>query len=305
MDKKQGEGIKSDPGPPMINHNEKLINQDIAHDLLEIASLLEEQRANTFRISAYRNAANVIIKLPQPVSEIVKHQGFKGLVDLPGIGEGIARSIYEYVALGRMSRLESLKGGHDPIALFETIPGVGPKLAHRIIEQLHIDSLESLEVAAHNKRLEKVPGFSPRKVAMVQAWLAQVLGRQRPRLQPQEPFAEPSVELILQVDRQYRKKVRDADLPMIAPKRFNPDAKAWLPVMHMTKQGWHFTALFSNTARAHQLNRTHDWVVIYFYDDKDHESQHTVVTETHGALTGQRVVRGRESECREYYAKVK
>ena len=272
---------------------------------MEIATLLKEQRANPYRVSAYRNAASVISNLPQPVSQIVARKDFQGLVALPGIGEGIARSIYEYVALGHMSRLESLKGGHDPVALFETIPGIGPKLAHRIIEHLHIDSLEALEVAAHNQRLEKVPGFSPKKVAMVQAWLAQVLGRQRPRLQPQEPFTEPSVQLILQVDQQYRQKASAAEIPMIAPKRFNPEGKAWLPVMHVTKQGWHFTALFSNTARAHQLNRTQDWVVIYFYDDQHHESQHTVVTETHGALTGQRVVRGRETECREYYASVK
>jgi endonuclease III len=282
-----------------------VINQDIANKLLEIAALLKEQRANPFRVTAYQNAANVIMHLPQPVSEIVARKDFQGLVALPGIGEGIARSIYEYVALGRMSRLESLKGGHDPVALFETIPGIGPKLAHNIIEHLHIDSLEALEVAAHSQRLEKVPGFSPKKVAMVQAWIAQVFGRQHPRPQPHELFTEPSVQLILQVDNQYRKKASDAELPMIAPKRFNPEGKAWLPVMHVSKQGWHFTALFSNTARAHQLNRTQDWVVIYFYDDKHHESQHTVVTETHGALTGQRVVRGREAECREYYASLK
>ena len=282
-----------------------MINQDIANKLLEIATLLEEQGANPYRVSAYRNAASVIIHLPQQVSEIVARNDFQGLVALPGIGEGIARSIYEYVALGHMSRLESLKGGHDPVALFESIPGIGPKLAHRIIEHLHIDSLEALEVAAHNQRLEKIPGFSARKVAMVQAWIAQVLGRQRPRPQPHEPFTEPSVQLILQVDQQYRQKAKAAELPMIAPKRFNPEGKAWLPVMHVSKQGWHFTALFSNTARAHQLNRTDDWVVIYFDDDQDHESQHTVVTETHGALTGQRVVRGRETECREYYDSVK
>jgi len=282
-----------------------VINQDIADKLLEIATLLEEQGANPYRVSAYRNAASVIIHLPQQVSEIVAHEGFQGLVALPGIGEGIARSIYEYVALGHMTRLESLKGGHDPVALFESIPGIGSKLAHRIIEYLHIDSLEALEVAAHNQRLEKIPGFTSKKVAMVQAWLAQVLGRQRPRALPHEPFTEPSVQLILQVDQQYRQKASAAQLPMIAPKRFNPEGKAWLPVMHVSKQGWHFTALFSNTARAHQLNRTQDWVVIYFYDDQQHESQHTVVTETHGALTGQRVVRGRETECREYYASVK
>ncbi len=282
-----------------------MINQDIADKLLEIAALLKAQGANPYRVSAYQNAASVISNLPQPVSEIVARNDFKGLVALPGIGEGIARSIYEYVALGRMSRLESLTGGHDPVALFESIPGIGPKLAHRIIENLHIDSLEALEVAAHNQRLEKVPGFSASKVAMVQAWLAQVLGRKRASTQSNEPFTEPSVQLILQVDRQYRKKASAAELPMIAPKRFNPEEKAWLPVMHVSKQGWHFTALFSNTARAHQLKRTQDWVVIYFYDDQHHESQHTVVTETHGPLTGQRVVRGRESECREYYASVK
>ncbi len=286
-----------------MSYDTKVINQDIADKLLEIATLLKEQRANPYRVSAYRNAASVIRGLPQPVSNIVAHEDFQGLVALPGIGEGIARSIYEYVALGRMSRLDSLKGGHDPVALFEAIPGIGPKLAHRIIENLHIDSLEALEVAAHKQRLEKIPGFSPKKVAMVQAWLAQVLGRQRPRLQADEAFTEPSVKLMLQVDELYRRKARTAELPMIAPKRFNPEAKAWLPVMHVSKQGWHFTALFSNSARAHQLSRTQDWVVIYFYDDQHHESQHTVVTETRGALTGRRVVRGRETECREYYDK--
>ena len=238
------------------------------------------------------------------VSDIVARKDFQGLVALPGIGEGIARSIYEYVALGRMSRLESLKGGHDPVALFESIPGIGPKLAHNIIEHLHIDSLEALEAAAYSKRLEKVPGFSPKKVAMVQAWIAQVFGRQHPRPQLQGLFTEPSVQLMLQVDQRYRKKASDAELPKIAPKRFNPENKAWLPVMHVSKQGWHFTALFSNTARAHQLHRTDDWVVITFSDDQHHESQHTVVTETHGDLTGKRVVRGREQECREYYAAV-
>jgi len=279
----------------------KVINQQIADKLLEIAMLLEEQGANPFRVNAYRNAANVVAKLPQPVTEIVEHKGFNGLVTLPGIGEGIARSIYEYVAMGRMSRLESLQGGHDPVALFEAIPGIGPTLAHRIIEQLHIDTLEALEVAAHNKRLEKISGFSPKKVAMVQAWLAQILGRQRPGPHPNEPFTEPSVQLILQVDKQYRRKAKAGDLPTIAPKRFNPNNDAWLPIMHVTKNGWHFTALFSNTARAHQLHRTQDWVVIYFYDDEHHESQHTVVTETRGSLIGKRVVRGRESECRDYY----
>jgi putative hydrolase len=71
--------------------------------------------------------------------------------------------------------------------------------------------------------------------------------------------------------------------------------------MHENVGGWHFTALFSNTARAHELKRTRDWVVIYFYNDHHEEGQHTVVTETSGPLAGKRVVRGRETECRAYY----
>ena len=169
------------------------------------------------------------------------------------------------------------------------------------VEILHIDSLEALEVAAHNKRLEKVPGFSSNKVAMVNAWLAQVLGKRQPAIAKHQAIIEPEISLILQIDELYRKKANNAELPTIAPKRFNPTGEAWLPIMHITKKGWHFTALYSNTARAHQLNRTRDWVVIYFYDDQHHENQHTVVTETHGVLEGKRVVRGREAECVDFY----
>jgi putative hydrolase len=114
---------------------------------------------------------------------------------------------------------------------------------------------------------------------------------------------EPPVAMLLDVDREYRERAAAGDLPTIAPRRFNPSGEAWLPVLHAERGAWHFTALFSNTAQAHQLGRTRDWVVIYFYDDEHAEGQHTVVTETHGALTGRRVVRGRETECRAHYTK--
>ncbi|WP_455208885.1 helix-hairpin-helix domain-containing protein [Kaarinaea lacus] len=276
-------------------------NFEIAVKLNEIADLLQEQSANPFRVNAYRRAAATIESMQQPVTEVVEQQGFAGLIELPGIGEGIARSIYEYVATGHMSRLDSLRAGHDPVFLFEQIPGIGPKLAHQIIETLRIDTLEALEIAAHNGRLEKVPGFSGKKVSMVQAWLAQVLGRRRPAIHDQGQVAEPPVAVLLQIDRQYRDKAAAGELPKIAPKRFNPKNEVWLPVMHSTKGEWHFTALYSNTARAHQLGQTRDWVVIYFYDKEHHEGQHTVVTETRGSLIGKRVVRGRESECQGYY----
>lgn len=72
-------------------------------------------------------------------------------------------------------------------------------------------------------------------------------------------------------------------------------------MLHTERDGWTFTALFSNTARAHDLHMTHDWVIV-FYERDGHESQCTVVTESRGHLRGKRVVRGREEECRTHYA---
>jgi putative hydrolase len=276
-------------------------NNEISTRLLEISDLLAQQKANLFRVDAYRRAAATIKNLGQPVVDIVEQKGFDGLTELPGIGEGIASSIYEYVAMGRMSRLESLREEHDPAALFQQIPGVGVKLANRIVEILHIDTLEALEIAAHNGRLAKVPGFSINKAIMVQAWLAQILGRRRETCESSPVVAEPPVGLLLGIDRQYRDKASAGKLPVIAPRRFNPGGKAWLPILHATRGEWNFTALFSNTARAHKLARTRDWVVIFFYDKDHREGQHTVVTEPRGSLAGKRVVRGRENECLDYY----
>ncbi|MDD5269040.1 MAG: helix-hairpin-helix domain-containing protein [Methylococcales bacterium] len=277
-------------------------NKEVASKLREIANLLSEQKASPFRINAYLSAAKTIDKMAEPVEDLLRREGFSALLEIPGIGEGIARSITEFVMTGRMSRLESLQTGHDPIALFEQIPGIGPRSAHRIIETLHIDTLEALELAAHNGRLKQVPGFSTKKIELVQTWLTHVLGFRRPRFEPQQTIAEPPVGLLLKIDEQYRKKAEAGELPTIAPKRFNPSGEAWLPIMHATRQGWHFTALYSNTARAHQLDRVKDWVVIFFYDDRHHEGQYTVVTETRGAAIGRRVVRGREQECSDYYS---
>ena len=78
----------------------------------------------------------------------------------------------------------------------------------------------------------------------------------------------PGVDILLALDREYREKARAGSLPVIAPRRLNPEGKAWLPVLHRRYAPWHFTALFSNTERAHLLHRVYDWVVI-FYEGAD------------------------------------
>jgi len=279
-------------------------NEQIAEWLRQAADLLAAQGANPFRVSAYRRAADTLARWPESVAAIHAREGRKGLDALPNIGEGLANAIAEMLTTGRWNQLERLRGSLDPAALFQTIPGIGRELARRIHDTLHVDTLEALEQAAHDGRLESVPGVGRRRAAAIRAVLTDLLDHRRlrrPVAAAAEKPGEPPVETLLDVDREYRDKADGGKLPTIAPKRFNPEGESWLPVLHATRGEWHFTALYSNTARAHELGRTRDWVVIYFYDDQHVEKQHTVVTETHGSLTGRRVVRGREAECRAYY----
>ena len=267
-------------------------NEVIAANLREASDILAAQRANPFRIRAYRKAAERVEALDVPVDEVLARRGIDGLRALPGIGAGIAAAIGELVRTGRWSQLERLRGTHDPEQLFRSIPGVGPSLARRIHERLNIDSLEALEAAAHDGRLAAVPGIGSRRVAMIRAQLAMLLGQRRGR-----QLSEPSVDTLLDVDQEYRYRVAAGRLARIAPRRFNPAGTRWLPILHTERGDWRFTALFSNTAMAHQLGRTRDWVVIYFHTDGEAEGQRTVVTESKGPLAGRRVVRGRETEC--------
>ena len=70
--------------------------------------------------------------------------------------------------------------------------------------------------------------------------------------------------------------------------------------MHSSRDGRHYTALFSNTARAHEQGKTRDWVVL-FCDNGDAEHRFTVITSEFGPLEGERIVAGREAECEKYY----
>jgi putative hydrolase len=117
------------------------------------------------------------------------------------------------------------------------------------------------------------------------------------------PAEQPSVAELLAVDREYRQKAEAGRLPRIAPRRFNPTAEAWLPVLHTAVGSRHYTALYSNTARAHGLGTIRDWVVVY-RDDQDGRGQWTIVTARFGPLRGRRIVRGREPECVEHYEQV-
>ncbi len=271
-------------------------NAWVAGRLREAASLLALQEANAFRVSAYRRAADVIETMGKDLRTIVEVGGHVALEDIAGVGPSIAGAISEMLSTGRWSFLDRLEGGAEPEALFSSIPGVGPHLAGKIHESLHAETLEELEIAANDGRLERVPSIGARRAAMIRTGLASMLARTRPSSARIDE--EPAVPLLIDVDQEYRTKATQGTLPTIAPKRFNPGGEAWLPILHTQRGGWHFTALYSNTVRAHQFGRTGDWVVIFFHRDGTPEGRRTVVTETQGPARGQRVVRGRERESR-------
>lgn len=282
-----------------------LTNEDVARTLERIAELLELQSENPYRVHAYRRAAQTIRAHPSPVAALVNERGVEALKD-DGIGQALGGLLVELVATGSLRMLERLEKEVPPEARLARLAGIGPGLAKRVHDTLQIETLEDLEVAAHDGSLELVPGFGKRRAESIRQQLAGLLGRRgtgKARAAPGEDELPhfPPVAMLLDVDREYLEKAASGELTLIAPRRFNPSHEAWLPVLHATRDDVNFTALFSNTARAHQLATTHDWVVLYFNHDGA-ERQVTVVTETHGPLEGRRVVRGREAECQQHYA---
>jgi DNA polymerase (family X) len=275
-------------------------NEDVAELLDEVAELLDAQGAGHYRALAYRRAAETVRGLDFPLADIVESGGEDALTALPAIGENLARHILEILETGELQLLARLRGAAGPEALFETVPGIGPTLAEEIHEGLGIESLEELEMAAHDGRLATVRGFGPRRLRAVRESLEARLGR-RSRQRRSVRRTVPMVAELLDVDEEYRRKARGGGLSLIAPRRFNPENEKWLPILHTRRGDRHYTAVYSNTARAHALKRTRDWVVLFFHQDDTSEGQATVVTEYRGPLAGRRVVRGREVECFDHY----
>jgi len=158
---------------------------------------------------------------------------------------------------------------HRGIVGLEEVPGVGPHIA-RVVRHLF----------THHRL--------PSLAALLDSEARAPVG---------EPARQPSIEELLDVDCEYREKAAAGELSLIAPQRFNPSGDRWLPVLHTRRGLRRYTALYSNTERAHRLGRSRDWVVLYAQDATG-EYQYTVITSTHGALRGHRVVAGRERQYR-------
>ncbi len=148
--------------------------------LYEIAVLLEIKEV-AFKPQAYERAAYSIESLGEDVAEIYKKGGLKALEDIPGVGQGIAERIEEYIKTGRIADHDKLKKSFpvDIGGLME-IEGVGPKMVKKLYQELKIKNARELEAAAKAGKLEKIEGLgekSEQKILKSIGFLRQSQGR--------------------------------------------------------------------------------------------------------------------------------
>ena len=134
-----------------------MTNQEVANLLRQIAKILEIKGESTFRIRAYEEAATRVENLAEPIEDIWKRGE---LTNVPGIGESIAAKIEEYLKTGKSSYLEEISKD-IPKGLFEMmeVPGIGPRLAWRLYTEAGIQSIEELERALTEHKLQGLRGF--------------------------------------------------------------------------------------------------------------------------------------------------
>ncbi|MFN3533521.1 MAG: DNA polymerase/3'-5' exonuclease PolX [Candidatus Brocadia sp.] len=137
-------------------------NHEIAALFERIANVLELKGENTFRINSYRKAARVIGDLTEDIEELARAGK---LTDIPGIGEGTAEKIIEYINTGKMSKYEEVMKGvsEETVALMQ-IPGLGPKTVAMLNRELGIASLNDLEKALHERKLKGLFGIGDKKI---------------------------------------------------------------------------------------------------------------------------------------------
>lgn len=138
-------------------------NLDVTSALDRLADLLEIQGANPFRIRAYRNAIRTVQGLTRSLAAMVDDG--EDLTELLGIGKEMASHIRELLDTGRLGILEEVAQEVPPsLAELMRLEGIGPKRARRLWGELGVTSVEELETALGEGRVEELEGFGPKSV---------------------------------------------------------------------------------------------------------------------------------------------
>jgi DNA polymerase (family X) len=203
-------------------------NNELAALLDRLADLLEIEGANPFRVRAYRTAARTVRDLPGSIAALIAEG--RDLAELPGIGRDLAEKLVEIVESGRFPALEEARA-RVPSGLVDLLelPGVGPKRAKALYEELGITTLDELAAALRAGRVHGRHGFGERtEQKLLHELERQTQPERRALLAEVEPTAQALVAHLrsargvrrVVVAGSYRRRketVRDLDLLVTAP----------------------------------------------------------------------------------------
>lgn len=142
-------------------------NQQIAVIFRAMADLLATQRANPYRVRAYRRAADSLLALEEDIAEVAKQQA---LENIEGIGRELSEKIEEFLKTGIIQAYEALKTPlPDHVKDWATLPGFSESLVAYVYARLNIRSLTDLERLVRSHMLRTMPGFSGSEESLLQA----------------------------------------------------------------------------------------------------------------------------------------
>ena len=151
-------------------------NVELADVLVQMADLLSRDEVNPYRLAAYHTAAAYVRDFEEPLAHLYATGGAKALTALPGIGPNLATHLGQYIESGRTGLHDRLMRSRDPVALLQTVPGVGRSLAERLVAE-GITSLAELERAVVSGDLAEIEGIGPRRLEALRLQLNSILHR--------------------------------------------------------------------------------------------------------------------------------
>jgi DNA polymerase (family 10) len=208
-------------------------NRTISEMLNEIADMLNLESFGTvqFEVRAYRKAALVIGGMQEPVEELYRRGGAEALMEIPGVGKSIAKSIEEYIKTGKMGKYRMLKKKYPfDMKGLTSIEGLGPKTAFMLYKKLRIRDIDGLKEALAKNRIKGMEGFKERSIAQLQKGLEmREANRGRMLISDALPIAERIIKrledsglvekaLVAGSARRMRETVGDLDILAISPK---------------------------------------------------------------------------------------
>jgi len=142
-------------------------NQQIAALFRSIADLLASQRANPYRVRAYRRGAESLLALAEDVADIAQRQA---LGEIEGIGRDLSEKIEEFLRTGKIQTLDALRTPlPDQVRDWVSLPGLSESLVAYLYGRLNIATLPDLERLVRSHMLRTIPGFAGSEEALLQA----------------------------------------------------------------------------------------------------------------------------------------